>query len=297
MARGARVPVWLGVALVLACWAAPGLAESLRVAPEWLKAHLDQPGLVIIDARPPKDYAQGHIPGAVNFPERATYSDRQRNGRITEPRVMQEQLRDLGITRDAPTIVYDDGKLLEAARVFWALEVYGLKDLQLLDQGFAGWQASGYPLSTAEARPARSQYIAELDPRRIATRFTTQLAISNPAQLIVDARTSEAYEGQVSKAQRYGHIPSAINVPVHEHLATAPDGSALRDLDALAALYAKVPKDSALVLYCDIGRVSSVNYIALRELGYQVVNYDGSWLEWGNDPSLPIIGPDGQPDP
>lgn len=279
------------IVLGLLFWVLPGFTQTLRVTPEWVHAHLDQPGLVIIDARPTEDYAQGHIPGAVNLPESATYSDWQRNGRIVEPGSMQALLRDLGITRDAPTLVYDDGDLIVAARVFWVLEVYGLRDLRVLDQGLQAWRAQGLPITTVASNPPRSDYIAEIDPRRIATRFTVQIAVANPAQLIIDARPPEAYQGQVSKARRFGHIPSAINIPLHEHLTNTPDGSRLRDLDVLAALYAEVPKERALLLYCDFGRASAVNYIALRELGYQVANYDASWLEWGNDPSLPIVGP------
>lgn len=285
------------LALTLAfCWL-PLLAADLRVSPAWLAEHLDQPNLVIVDARPPADYAQGHIPEAVNLPELATYRDRGRDGRLVEPRAMQEQLRDLGLTRDALTLVYDDGSLLAAARVFWALEAYGLRHLRLLDRGYAGWEAAGLPTSTRVPQPPRSDYVAEIDARRIATRLTTLLAMADPTQQIIDARSPDAYQGKVSKARRFGHIPSAINVPVHQHLAEAADGSELRDLDALAAIYADVPKDRRLVLYCDLGRVSAVNYVALRELGYQVANYDASWLEWGNDPDLPIIGPDARMSP
>ena len=276
---------------VLLLWALPAAAETLRVTPEWLNDHLQQPDLVLIDARAPADYAAGHLPGAVNLPELATYRDRGRDGRIVEPPVMQELLRKLGVRPDATLVVYDDGSLLSSARVFWTLEVYGLKNVRLLDKGFAGWQARDFPVATDTTKPAPSDYVAEVDPRRIATRFTTQLAIADPAQQLIDARSPGAYAGKVSKAKRFGHIPSAINIPVHENLAQAPDGSALRNLDELAQIYAEVPKERNLVLYCDIGRVSAVNYLALRELGYQVANYDASWLEWGNDSGLPIVGP------
>jgi thiosulfate/3-mercaptopyruvate sulfurtransferase len=290
-----RAPGWLAAgALALALWCPPLLAADLRLSPDWLHAHRDQPDLVIVDARSAADYARGHIPGAVNLPELATYRDQGRDGRLVEPDVMQALLRDLGLTRDALTLVYDDGALLAAARVFWALEVYGLRNPRLLDRGYAGWKAAGFPTTTTVPKPPRSDYIAEIDPRRIATRFTTRLASADPTQQIIDARSPDAFRGQVSRAQRFGHIPSAINVPVHAHLAEAADGSALRDLATLAAIYADVPKDRHLVLYCDQGRASAVNYIALRELGYQVANYDASWLEWGNDPALPIVGPDGQ---
>lgn len=288
--RSAPLTIML-CALLLTVWALPSLAETLRVSPHWLEQRLAQPDLVIIDARAPADYAAGHLPGAVNLPEIATYRNRGRDGRVVEPGIMQAQLRELGITRDALTVVYDDGALLKGARVFWTLEAYGLRQVRLLDQGFAGWQALGLPVTTERPNPRPSDYVAEIDPQRLATRFTTRLAISSPQQQLIDARSPEAYAGQVSKARRFGHIPSAKNIPVHQHLAEAPEGSKLRDLQQLRALYAEIPRDRALVLYCDVGRVSAVNYLALRELGYQVANYDASWLEWGNDPDLPIVGP------
>lgn len=287
------LPAWLSVLLLGVFGSLSVAAEDMRVSPRWLNERLGDPSLVIIDAREPDDYRAGHVPGAVNLPELATYRDQGRDGRIIEPGVMQALLRELGATRDATTVVYDDGTLLKGARVFWALEVYGLRKVRLLDQGFAGWRAGGFPITAEVPRPQRSDYVAEIDPRRIATRFTTRLAISNPSQQVIDARSPAAYAGRESKARRFGHIPSAINIPVHEHLASAPDGSALRDLNELASLYAEVRRERSLVLYCDVGRVSAVNYLALRELGYQVANYDASWLEWGNDASLPIVGPDG----
>jgi 3-mercaptopyruvate sulfurtransferase SseA len=39
----------------------------------WVLEHLDDPGVVIIDARPPEEYVQGHIAGAVNLSSADTY--------------------------------------------------------------------------------------------------------------------------------------------------------------------------------------------------------------------------------
>ena len=50
----------------------------------------------------------------------------------------------------------------------------------------------------------------------------------------------------------------------------------------------RTDKNKKIISYCDIGKISSSNYFALRQLGYEVANYDASWKEWGNDLELPI---------
>ncbi len=46
--------------------AAPALAADPLVPPAWLAAHRDDPRVVVLDIRPPADYAAGHVPGAVS---------------------------------------------------------------------------------------------------------------------------------------------------------------------------------------------------------------------------------------
>jgi thiosulfate/3-mercaptopyruvate sulfurtransferase len=185
-------------------------------------------------------------------------------------------------------VVYDDGKLIDASRVFWALEVYGLKQVRVLERGFSGWLRQDYPVSAETPAVTPSQFVPTVDHRRIASKFATRLASLNPRQVVVDARPGKAYRGETSTAKRYGHIPTAISIPVHDNVREENGELLLRDTKELQQLYADLPRDGKVILYCEIGRVSSTNYLALRELGYDVANYDASWKEWGNDFSLPI---------
>ncbi len=41
---------------------------QLLAETDWLAKHMDDPAVRIVDARPPQQYAAGHIPGAVNLP-------------------------------------------------------------------------------------------------------------------------------------------------------------------------------------------------------------------------------------
>ena len=113
----------------------------------------------------------------------------------------------------------------------------------------------------------------------------------NPNQIIIDARPEKAYEGKVSAAKRFGHIPEAQNFPASHNINYEDKTQKLQTISKLKEIYKNVDKSKKIVLYCAIGRIAATNYFALRELDYDVSNYDASWKEWGNDSSLPITNP------
>ena len=266
----------------------PVMADSLRTDATWLSQQLNTENLVIIDVRPKEDYDLEHIPGAVNFPEALTYRNKDEGGTIAEPDVIQSLIRELGIDTHHQVVIYDDGKLFKSSRVFWTLEVYGFKQVKVLDGGMVAWKKLNLPLTDEIRKRPASQYVATVNHQRIASKFSTQLASINPKQTVIDARSPKAYRGETSTAKRFGHIPTAINIAVHQQFENHDDANFLLTVDKLSELYSGVPKDEKVVLYCEIGTVSSTNYLVLRELGYDVANYDASWREWGNDLTLPI---------
>ena len=102
---------------------------------------------------------------------------------------------------------------------------------------------------------------------------------------IVDARTIEGYNA--------GHIDGAINLN-YERLFR--DGYRLKGADELEFLLSPVGpnglnKSKDTVVYCKTGAFSSILYLALRMMGYQVRIYDGSWNIWSEtlpEPTIPI---------
>ncbi|MCH7936606.1 MAG: sulfurtransferase, partial [Proteobacteria bacterium] len=62
--------------------------------------------------------------------------------------------------------------------------------------------------------------------------------------------------------------------------------------EQLQALYEPqgVTPDKSVITYCRIGERSSLSWFVLKYLmGYdKVLNYDGSWTEWGNLVNAPI---------
>ncbi|MEA3353296.1 MAG: rhodanese-like domain-containing protein [Campylobacterota bacterium] len=267
-------------------------AQSLRVElAEYLQ---NSSNYTVIDVREKADYDKGHIKGAINFPVLKTYEHKKENGKVTNPIRMQKQLRAVGLDIDSNILIYDKGGFLNSSRMFWTLEVYGFKNVKLLNIDFDLWYKKDKNKKYLSAKVPNiipSEYIVTIDNKKLATKFTTLIAIKNPNQLIIDARNEPFYQGLKSKAKRYGHIPSALNIPATKNIKKDHTGFKLKTLSEFKELYKNIDKNSKVITYCTHGKRSAANYFALRELGYNVSAYDSSWQEWGNDFNLPVENP------
>jgi len=262
-------------------------AFSLRVEPNKLQENLSS--YTILDTREESIYKKGHIKNALNFPVSLTYENKTINGKLTNPLKMQKIIQDLGLNTKDTLVVYDNGSFFDASRLFWALEVYGFSNVKLLNAGYKQWSAKDFSTSTETQKIKKSDYIAIVNNKRLATKFTTQIATKNPNQVIVDARGLNAYLGKESAAKRFGHIPKALSIPATHNINYNKELTELKGDKALKELYKEININQKVIIYCAIGKIASTNYFAMRELGYDVSNYDASWREWGNDFALPIV--------
>jgi thiosulfate/3-mercaptopyruvate sulfurtransferase len=284
------IRLWFTLSFLVLYTPAAIAMDSLRIDARELFGLMQQNRVVVLDARPAAEYQQGHLPGARSLPFATTFENMSENGRVISLQKAQALLSETGLKRGDLVVVYDAGVMLHAARLLWTLEVYGQDNVRVLDGGLKAWQMAGLPLSQEVVRYAPSRYVPSVDPKRLATRITTLVASRTPkSYVILDARATPHYQGLESDATRFGHIPEAKGIAISNNLAA--DGIHLKSREELAALYKDIPKDKKVITYCSVGIASSLEYLVMRELGYNVANYDASWKEWGNDPSLPIEDP------
>lgn len=261
----------------------PALPSTI-VDADWLAANLQAPDLVVVDARPADYYELGHVEGAVNL----TFPPRPFPPAIT---TVRDYLSTAGIGNRSRVVIYDDGSFTAAARTFWIMEVFGHDRVAILNVGFGRWPEGRLPVSMTPARRLPATFVPSVNERRLATKLSTRLAIDDPRRLIIDARSREEYEGKHSLASRAGHIPSSVSYPWDNNYVVADGAATMRSLADLTALYKDLDKSKAIIAHCNGGAQAALNYVALRAMGYDIAVYGGSWLEWGNDPNMPIINP------
>lgn len=244
---------------------------------------------LVIDLRPPEDFAAAHIPGAVHLDLWGVSLIDTDPAPLKAFMWMIDHLFNLrGVTRDTPVVVYDEQSGIRAARAFWFLEYFGHPRVQVLDGGFGAWRRAGLPVTRDAAAPPKSTWAGTPQPHAIATWRDVHTRLGNPDVVLLDTRTDGEYDGSAVRAKRGGRIPGAVHVEWTRNLGA--DG-AFKPAAELRAMYeqAGVTPDKEVITYCQGGYRAAHGYLALRLLGYpRVRNYTGSWKEWGDREDLPV---------
>jgi len=268
--------------------ATPVAIPSGYAHPEWLADHtwlasqLGDPALALVALTPPDDFAQGHIPGAVqvDWPDLGLSESAQIDAWRTE---METLLTNLGVERSDTVVIYDGGTIY-APRLWWILYQLGHADVRILNGGLAAWSAAGETLETGAVTPraAAEPYVGEPNNAAIATVDQVAASLDHPDSVLVDARTADEYAA--------GHIPGAVLFPFDD-VVVGGQPRVWKTAEELQAAFSilDVTPDKHVIPYCSTGVRSAALYFTLRLIGFQdAALFSGSYAEWTADSTRPV---------
>ena len=249
-----------------------------------LKKDLRNPSLILVDCRSYKEYSEGHIPGAVNLDLfYYHWSDTSREGIKSFERQMKNLFSFLGVTKRKTVVFYDEVSGMSAARGVWLLLYFSHSNVYMLDGGFKKWKKLRLPIETKTNGFKPSKFSGKINKNIIAGYEYINKKIGKVK--LIDARTKGEYKGNIIRAARKGHIPTAINIDWTLNIQN--DGT-MKPVKELSKLY-NLSKNDEIITYCQGGYRAANSFLALKRLGFKNVKvYVGSWGEWGNKSELPV---------
>ena len=273
------------------------MTDSL-VSTDWLAGNLDDPNVSVVDAswfmpasgrRAREEYASAHIPGA-RFLDIDALSDRSNPLPHMLPTALEfaKAMEELGIDCSDKIVVYDNSPLRTAARGWFMFRHFGASAVAILDGGLQKWIAEGRETTSTRPRSRTARFDAS-ERGEIATKNELLAGTDLPW---LDARGRARFEGSERDPRpgvAAGHAPGQFNLP---YSALYKDEGTFRPADQLEALFRQAGIDplKPFVASCGSGVTANSLIFAAHLLGNdQARLYDGSWSEWGADPSSPKV--------
>ncbi len=262
-------------ALFLAPWPAAA-APAAALAPLLAAEDPLPKGALIVDLRPAKAFAEGHIPGAINAPYAAWRGPAANPGRLPTEAALETLLTELGLTPATPVVLIHAGQGVSdfgaAARVYWTLKSAGFTSLAILNGGFAAWQDEGRTPARGASAPMPAPAPVDIlwsDAWTMPIEDVAAVVRGDSAAVLLDARPRAFFEGTAKHpaAVSAGTLPGAVNL-LHaawfgaETAHLAPDPDKLAEIRALAAAAGGAP----LVSFCNTGHWAATNWFVASEL-------------------------------
>lgn len=256
----------------------------------WLNKNIHKEDLVILDARADlkdpenglREYEKSHIVASyfVSLEGTMTGQVEKHGGRHPLPNLnsFKEGMEALGLSNSSTIVIYDDGNYAMAGRLWWMLKYIGLEKVYILKDGFESWKSKGYPV-TSEVSKVEKRGSLEINLQKdlLVGIDGVKEAINSQDKIIVDARASNRYRGEVEPFDRIpGHIPSSINFPWTDLV----ESFSPMDKGKLEKHFKSLEEYDEVIVHCGSGITGTVPFLFMEEIGLKPKLYLGGYSDW-----------------
>lgn len=274
------------------------------VSPQWLADARDGHAALLLDVgcNQLAHFEHSHIPGAV-------YLD---TARLEAPPLFNKvgdqallaTLLELGVRHDSTVIVYGRSQLA-AARAAHLMLYAGVRDVRLLDGGFAAWRGAGLPCAAGPSRatepaadfgmlfPGRPEFMLNLEQAaRLPGRDDAALASIRTWSEFSGATSGYHYieaRGDIAGA-RWGRAGREGDVNSMSEYQLA-DGR-MRPAADIARMWRAngIHPGLQVGFYCGTGWRASLAFFYAWLMGWErIAVFDGGWYEWSANPANPVV--------
>ena len=267
------------------------------VSTDWLAANLNAADVVPVDCSwfmssagrdPRAEFKAAHIPGARFFDiDAVSDAGHPAPHMLPSAEAFAQAMSDAGIGSNDRVVVYDNSPLRTAVRGWFMLRHFGVDQVAMLDGGFGKWLAEGRPTESGKPPSRLTLFEAKERSGDVVNLRQVRNGLGVP---LIDARGRARFEGSEDDPRPgvgTGHIPGSRNLPYAEIY--NPDGT-MKSREEIRRLFlgAGVDAEKPFVASCGSGVTANSLILAARLLGNRDTRlYDGSWSEWGADPTTP----------
>ncbi|WP_246118088.1 sulfurtransferase [Cerasibacillus quisquiliarum] len=230
-----------------------------------------------------KVYQEGHIPTAIYLDLNKDLSRpvSKHGGKHPLPDLASfvDILGKHGINHHTKIVVYDDGRDMTAARLWWMLQAIGHRKVSILDGGLTAWKEAGLSLETRLPKQKPTVYKAKQTYRHTINIEELKEKLKNKAAILVDSRSKARYLGKIEPLyHKAGHIPGAKNYFWKD---VFTDYGQYKSKAMLKQHFKQLPKDTPIIVSCGSGVSACPNIFALKKAGYdQIYLYPGGYSDW-----------------
>ncbi|MFK5881057.1 MAG: rhodanese-like domain-containing protein [Sulfurospirillum sp.] len=277
----------------------------------WLKSHMGDKNLVIIDVRK-KGYKAKHIKGAVawksrDFREGRYYSRITKKpipGYVAAPLTIKRTMRKSGVNNDSAIVLYSGGAkpgdFLFSTLADFTCEYYGFSNVAILNGGLAGWKKAGGAVNNIRPKVTRGNFSfkgRKFNQAIMATGENVDEAVwTGDAQTLDANGKNKHWYGTAKDPRRLheGHLKGAI--PLSPKILTVKkDG--VYYLGSKAFIAKKFKKaglntNKPIISYCNTGHLATGTWFTARYIlgmGDKSRMYSGSMADYTRWPKRRLI--------